>query len=413
ANYPSILRRPIRASDFDRLILYSQFTKTLYHKVNMGMSCVPVEIWNHSRLSAAFPHLESLHLSVTRWVAQKTIILSPFLRPTLRKVCFTAETSQLHSAFRNIARNQTLALKELEVTCLREIESLQVPARQAILSQGSLRRLRIFSLDDVTALAYTAKELPCLTHFDVGKLHSTPGSPSTHEDDKGASEPWFRSLVTLRASGSPAGVNNFMKTIGSEGLAEIKIDIEVSWREPIRPDALLSLHAFKAALIDLEVQIRGDFAWSHLEPVLELDQLQKFSLIYTASTISPQVNDAQLRQMTRAWPRLTSLRISDALKSPTITLQGLGYIASNSRNLRSLFVTFDGTSQLDPPYLPRDDPSPEQNKMELVDVLWSKYDPGDELRLTTSFFRRWWPHARIMASDMHKEEAKRWEEASA
>ncbi|KAG9046514.1 hypothetical protein FS837_004264 [Tulasnella sp. UAMH 9824] len=320
ANYPSILLRPIRASDFDRLILYSQFTKTLYHKGS---------------------------------------------------------------------------------------------ARQAILSQASLRRLKIFSFDDVTALAYTAKELPWLTHFDVGRLHSAPGSPSTHEDDEGASERWFRSLVTLRASGSPAGVHSFMENIASVGLAEIKMEIEVSWQEPMRTDALLAVHAFKATLVDLEVQIRGEFAWSYLEPILHLDQLQKFSLIYTPSTISPQVNDAQLLQMTRAWPRLASLRVHDVYKTPTITLQGLGYIASNSRNLRSLFVTFDGTSQVDPSYLPGDDSSSAQNSMELVDVLWSKYDPGDELRITTSFFRRWWPRARIMASDMPQEEAKRWKEASA
>ncbi|KIO16091.1 hypothetical protein M407DRAFT_34274 [Tulasnella calospora MUT 4182] len=205
-----------------------------------------------------------------------------------------------------------------------------------------------------------------------------------------------------------------METIASKGMTEVLVEIEVPWiaMEPMQPDTLLALHTFKATLIDLKVKILGDFTWSHLEPILDLHELQKFSLNYTNSTISPQLNDARLLQMTRAWPRLTSLDLINRSNTPTITLLGLGYIASNSPNLRVLSVGFDGSPQVDPSYLPADDPPPNHNTMEFVDVLWSKYDPGDELRIATSFFRRWWPHARIMASDMTEEEAKRWEKAS-
>ncbi|KAG8920400.1 hypothetical protein FRC01_000766 [Tulasnella sp. 417] len=409
-SYPTSLRRRIRASDFERLILYSQFTRNLDYKVNMASSSVPVEIWNYIALSAAFPHLELLHVYVTRWANPRAVIISPFLRPTLRKLSFTADIDQLSWTLQNISRSQTLSLQELQLNCPRRVEEFAEPARQAILSQRGLRRMRIYSWGDVTDLAHAARELPCLTHFDVGRLWSSSKSVSKRWDHENAPERYFRSLVSLRVSGTLTGVINFLKTITGNGITEITVGLEDYGLELMPLGTLRALHAFKATLIDLEMQIRGDCTWDLLEPILGLEGLQKFSLTYTTSTVSPQVTDTQLLQMIRAWPRLASLHLSNFSKTPTITLLGLGYVASNSQQLRLLSVAFDGTVPVDPP--PIDDPPQDRNAMESLDVLHSKCDPGDEIRITTSFFRRWWPRARIMASDMPGDEAKKWENAS-
>ncbi|KAG8920399.1 hypothetical protein FRC01_000765 [Tulasnella sp. 417] len=413
-SYPASLRRQIHTSDYDRLIFHSRFTENLHYKVNKAIFGVPAEIWHHNTVSTAFPHLQSLHVSVNCWVTLwQIIMLSPFLQPTLRKLVFSSELDQLSSTLRTIFETRTLSLQELELNCLRGVEEFVESARQAILSQRSLRRIRIYSLGDVTNLAYTAKELPCLTHFDVERLWSAPESVSKRRDQEDGPERHFRSLVSLRVSGIPAGVTKLLESITSNVITEIVAelgDYRPGW---MPPGALLALHAFKATLINLELQIRGNFKWDLLEPVLGLDGLQKFSLTYTTSTISPQVTDSRLLQMTQAWPRLTSLHLSNYSKTPTITLLGLGYIASNSQKLQVLSVAFDGTRLVDPACLPVDDPPPEQSAMERVDVLHSRCKKGDELKITTSFFRRWWPRARITASDMLWGEEEEWERASA
>ncbi|KAG8920398.1 hypothetical protein FRC01_000764 [Tulasnella sp. 417] len=412
-SYPTSFRRQIRASDFDRLILHSQFTKSLDYKVKTVTAGVPAEIWNHDALSRAFPHLESLHVSVTRWATPRAIIISPFLRPTLRKLFFTVETGQISSTLQIISQSRMLSLQELELNCLRGVEDIMESARQVILSQESLRRIKISSLGDVTALAHTANKLPYLARLDVGRLWSAPRSLSGRGDHEDAPDQHFQSLVSLRVSGFPEGVKSFLNTISSNRITEITVEVEVPWLESMGPGALLALHAFKATLTNLEIEVRGDSTWNDLEPILGLGGLQKFSLTYITSTVSPQVTDTQLLQMTQAWPRLTSLHLSNFSKTPTITLLGLGYIASNSQKLRVLSVAFDGTLPVDPSHLPADDPPKEQNAMECVDVLHSRYNPGDELRITTSFFRRWWPRAHIMASDIPSHKAEKWENASA
>ncbi|KAG8922458.1 hypothetical protein FRC01_014004 [Tulasnella sp. 417] len=412
-SYPTLLRREIRASDFDRLILYSQFTRNLHYKVNINSSGAPAEILNHNALSAAFPHLESLHVFVSRWATPRAIIISPFLRPTLRKLFFTVEMGQVFSTLQKISQSKTLSLEELELNCLRGVEEIEGPARQVIVSQESLRRIKISSLADVTALAHTAKEHPRLTHLDVGRLWSAPGPPSGGGEHDDAPEQYFRSLISLRVSGSPEATTNFLKIIASNRITEITIELEVPWTEPMGPGPPLALQAFKATLANLEMEVRGDSTWDDLEPLLGLGGLQKFSLTYHTSTVSPQVTDTRLLQMARAWPRLTSLYLSDFSKTPTITLLGLGYIATNCQKLRVLCVAFDGTQPVDPASLPADDSPQEQNAMECVDILHSKYNQGDELMITASFFRRWWPRANIMASDIPSHEAEKWEDASA
>lgn len=115
--------------------------------------------------------------------------------------------------------------------------------------------------------------------------------------------------------------------------------------------------------------------------------------------------------MTTAWPHLTSLSLSTRSCGANITLRGLGYIASNCPNLQTLIVGFNGTQQGNPSYLAPGDTDAVRQEMELVDILWSNYDPDDELRIIASFIRRWWPRAHIFGSRMDEGKPRRWEEA--
>ncbi|KAG8922457.1 hypothetical protein FRC01_014003 [Tulasnella sp. 417] len=413
-SYPASLRRQIHTSDYDRLLLHSRFTKNLHYKVETAIFGVPAEIWNLETMSMAFPHLQSLDVSVTPWATpRQTVILSPFLRPTLRKLVFSSELGQFTRTLRTISQTPTLSLQEIELNCFEGFGDLGEPARHVILSQEGLRRITIYSLGDVTDLVHAAKKLPCLTHLDVKRLWPAPEWANNRGDQEDGPERYFRSLVSLRVSGIPAGIIYLLETIKSNGITEIMVELEDFTAEWMPRDTLLALDAFKATLINLEVQIPAQFTWDLLEPTLGLDRLQQFSLTYSTPTISPQVTDSRLLQMTRAWPQLTSLHLSNYSKTPTITLVGLGYIASNCQKLRLLSVAFDGTRPVDPSSLPADDLLLEQSVMERVDVLHSRYKKGDELKITTSFFRRWWPCARIVASDMSRDEANEWEHASA
>lgn len=300
----------------------------------------------------------------------------------------------------------------MSLNCPWGVQSLLDDGCAAILSQRNLQRLWLRSLADVTALACAAGDLPVLRELDVGSLRSPLTAAAEPAEPADGPQLHFRSLVTLKASGFPTELGRFLKNVGSKVLAHVGTDIEVRSPEVMDPDFFLVLHAFRAALITLEVTIRGDFTWIGLEPILDLGDLQKFSLTYNNNATIPQVDDAQVLRMTKAWPRLTSLSLSTRSRKANITLRGLGHIACNCPNLRVLLVAFDGTRQGNSSDLPPDDTSSVHREMELIDLLWSEYDPGDELRITTSFLRRWWPRAEIVGSGMGAERGMRWQEAN-
>lgn len=380
----------------------------------MGASQVPIWIWNHDKLSTALPNLRSLKVSFAPWTPRGSIdTVSLLLRPTLRRVRFFVETSaanlQLSPALRIIAQSQALSLEEMSLHCPWGVQSLLDDGCAAILSQRNLQRLRLRSLADVTALACAARDLPVLRELDVESLRSPLTAGAQPADEP---QPHFPSLVTLKASGFPAELGMFLKNVASKVLAHVGTDIEVRSPGVMDPDFFLVLHAFRATLTTLEVTIRGDFTWIGLEPILDLGDLQNFSLTYNNNATNPQVEDAQVLRMTKAWPRLTSLFLSTRSRKANLTLRSLGHIACNCPNLRTLLVAFDGTRQGNFSYLPPDDTNSVHREMELVDLLWSEYDPGDELRITTSFLRRWWPRAEIVGSRMGAERGMRWQEAS-
>ncbi|KAG8967006.1 hypothetical protein FRC05_002320 [Tulasnella sp. 425] len=418
-SYPAALRRPIRTSDWDRLVLCSQNTKTLQHTIQKGVDEVPDVIWSHDKLLIAFPNLQSLNVSVLRNVPPGLAdTISPLLRPTLRKLCLSAEISRtgfpFHSALRRIAQDQTLSLDEMSLSCIWGINHLLNAGSAAVRSQRNLRRLRLYSAEDIAVLSDAARYLPYLTELDVGNLGSVlqPSNIGILDWSADRSETYFRTLVTLRASGSPIGIHKFLRGVSSKALADVAVRIDIPLPAMMKPDVCLALQAFRATLTTLEMIISGAFAWEDLEPILDLRGLRKFALTYSNSAVIPQVGDAQVLQITTAWPHLTSLSLNTRSCRANITLRGLGYIASNCPNLRTLIVGFNGTQQGNPSYLAPCDKDAVRQEMELVDILWSHYDPNDELRITASFLRRWWPRAHILGSRMDEEKARRWEEAN-
>lgn len=142
-----------------------------------GVAEVPDVIWSHDKLSIAFPNLQSLNVSVLRNVPPGLMdTTSPLLRPTLRKLWLSAEISRtgfpFHSALRRIAQDQTLSLDEMSLSCIWGINHLLDAGSAAVRSQRNLRRLRLYSAEDIAALSGAARYLPCLTELDVGNLGS-------------------------------------------------------------------------------------------------------------------------------------------------------------------------------------------------------------------------------------------------
>ncbi|KAG8920544.1 hypothetical protein FRC00_009850, partial [Tulasnella sp. 408] len=119
ATSPPQLNRELRDRDWDRFLFHSRHTRAIFYTTGDLRNVVPPAIWSHSLLSASFPRLERLIVTVfDDSMDQGPVNVIPLLlRPSLRSVEFFADRSPadspLISTLQSIAENKTPILEEI------------------------------------------------------------------------------------------------------------------------------------------------------------------------------------------------------------------------------------------------------------------------------------------------------------
>lgn len=334
-------------------------------------------------------------------------IIPLLLRPSLRSIEFFADRSPadspLVSTLQSIVENKTPFLEEIILRLIWNVGSLGDVGAQAIASQRCLRRLVISSLADIANLTESAKDLPSLEELDVRGARLLLDISERNCSDLG-----FRSLTILVAAGVPDTIHSLLCTIASNRLARVALTFNHWIAGDMSPQLFTELQRFRPHLIHLHITINGSFIWGHLEPLLNLTELQTFDLLY-ARIDSHEITDDRLRQMVDAWPNLARLRLKVSPHTSYLTLTSLAYIASQCPNLKKLAITFEARKERNSLFLRDVDVSlPSKNALELFDVMASEFDDGDEEGLA-SVFRLWWPNAHLCRSDTDSVPSTRWD----
>lgn len=396
---PTTLNRKLQDGDWSRLLSHSKYTRVIdfcFSKPLLDLA--PPEIWRHSLWSASFPSLESLSVHAFDSLVQAPINIIPsLLRPSLRSIKLStwtpAEDCPLISALRVIAENETVSLDNLDLHFKWKPSALADVGLQAIASQTHLRRLVIHEFSTIGNLVARAKDLPFLEELDVRDVEQGTGLRGENRHDMG-----FHSLTTLTASGSAAMIHTLLRSIGSEHLAQVALFSE-DWRGgEIYREVMAELQRFRPHLVRLQLTARARFTWKALEPTLNLAELQAFDLDYdyTDST-SDEVTDNRLQQMIDAWPNLARLRLQS--DPPHVTLTSLAYIATHRPGLKKLAIAVDARKEKNSLFSREIEICQfAKNTLEVLDVMGSRFDEGQEGRWANDILRLWWPQARLCQS---------------
>ncbi|KAG8920397.1 hypothetical protein FRC01_000763 [Tulasnella sp. 417] len=404
---PPPLDRELRASDWTRFFTHSKHTTAIYYNSRTLQDVIPTEIWCHSVVAAAFPRLERLVVERLADPADQgpPNIIPSLLCPSLRRIELFVDRCDADSPFFNIlqgiAETKAPLLEELLFRLRCSVVSLNGVMEQAIASQRCLRRLEIISLFDIAYLIESAKDLPSLEELDVVGERVFLDHPERSHNNLG-----FCSLTRLTACGDTSNIYGLLRSIGSNCLARVALTI-TNWTTSDTSLALTTeLQRFRPYLVHLQITFDKSLIWEELEPVLNLAELQTFDLIHRHLN-SREITDDRVKQMVLAWPNLTQLRLQ--VSSSPITLTPLAYIATHRSKLRKLAMNFDArstTNSLNPSDL--NNAQPNNNALELFDVMASTFDEGDEERLA-NVFRSWWPKARLCQSDPGELPLKLWD----
>ncbi|KAG9046518.1 hypothetical protein FS837_004268 [Tulasnella sp. UAMH 9824] len=387
--------RELQDSDWSRFLFHSNNTRTTTYTTGDLRKIVPPQIWSHRLFSTSFPNLRRLFVTILDSVSEGPIDIVPLLlRSSLRSIEFWVEEpsseSILFSALGTITQNKTLSIEDMGFKFVRNVGASSGAIAQAIASQTSLRRLELNGYTDVAHLAGSATELPLLEELEVHGMFAEV--PEINYTDLS-----FRSLRTLIAVGRPEMIHSLLRCIGSDRLAKVALTF-TSWRSEmqIHPELMAELQRFRPHLAHLQLTVDMKLLWGALEPVLALAELQAFHLEYLQFG-SDLITDDQLGHMIDAWPNLTQLRLE--VSPPRVTLASIACIGTHCPNLRKLALTFDArktSNSLAPREV--DTSHSSENALELLDVMESEFDEGDEERLS-NILRSWWPKAHLCRSD--------------
>ncbi|KAG8921602.1 hypothetical protein FRC01_000173 [Tulasnella sp. 417] len=407
---PPLLNRELQGSDWSRLLVHSQNTKTIYYTSRELRDVVPTEILCHSLVASAFPLLERLVVNVFGDSGdQVPINITPLLlRPSLRSIEFSTDSadfgSPLINTLQSIAENKTPLLEELILPLTVNVNSVGGVGEKAIASQRCLRRLTITSISDIAGLTESARDLPLLEELEVADSRVISDPPTPNYNLRG-----FRSLTTLIATGVPDTVHTLLRSIRSDRLVRVALT-PINFLAPIVPSGFpAELQRFQPRLVHLQITMHWSFSWANLAPLLNLAELQTFDLNYFDSYL---ITDDMVRQMVDAWPNLVRLRLKAANFTSLLTfltLQSLAYIAAQCPNLMKMAISFEGQKAKNSFFPSEIDISHfSKNALELFDVTVSMFDEGGEERLA-KIFRSWWPKARLCRSDPSMTSTTRWD----
>ncbi|KAG8900730.1 hypothetical protein FRC00_011613, partial [Tulasnella sp. 408] len=249
-----------------------------------------------------------------------------------------------------------------------------------------------------------AKDLPFLEELDVRNVEEGTGLRGEAPRDMG-----FHSLTALTACGRPVMIRTLLRSIPSGRLARVAL-LTVDWQSgEIYREVTAELQRFRPHLVRLQLTARERFAWNALEPLLDLTELQAFDLDYSnTDSRSDGVTDARFQRMIDAWPNLTRLRLYSWDRQ--VTLASLAYIATHRPGLEKLAICVDARKEENPLFSWEIEPSLfAENALQVLDVMESRFDQGEEERLANGIIRIWWPKARLYESEEYTRATAHWD----
>ncbi|KAJ6507435.1 hypothetical protein C8R47DRAFT_94068 [Mycena vitilis] len=353
------LRRNITPSDWERVLVYAVYVKSLVQEGPMVLSW---EIYQAISISLPtlplFPNIR--HLT---WKTRNDYIFPYFRMLVGRKL----QSISLDMDGSETARAALLPFLTTFYPKLTRLEYDSPLTEQPRVSEAICTAIR--SLNHLETLTYAGLDLPTLLHLarlpnlsrlDVGRLVFPLDSPMMGEfQAKVASTgPVFVALRDFTTFSEPPGhVIKFLDAIDPDALEKVDLEIESPTSTEIWQTVTTSLarKSFKTLRV---LSLKESFSYEHeipdkLELMLSTESIQPLLTCANLAEVTLlaghgiNVDDAFLKQMARAWPRLEKLDLAPGCQSaryvPQITLCGLIPLAEHCPRLASLALVLDTT----------------------------------------------------------------------
>ncbi|KAJ7107987.1 hypothetical protein C8R43DRAFT_1044418 [Mycena crocata] len=344
------LLRPIRATDWSRVLFYSPRIKSLRSEFSGWVLTSVFPAIALSIPDQLFPNLQSLSWGFSK---KNFHYVHLFLHPTLVKISLHLTCEGDLSLFSNLAV-KCPRLKDISILRPTGMEYNSYRAAVSIfLTQiHGAEHISADSIDQ-TALAHISR-LVTLRSLEVRGRLSTPSSKSTNDTQI------FPRLNTLSMKHPHVkSVIHFLRFCSSSHVP--LASFIVCFTDILTPaqasDIFNAVSAGISHLALTRLDVKCDFRTDtnhptdHPIPGHSLQTLFCFGALTSVSIVAPfgfELDDTLVSALAQAWPRLETLKlgmhfINRVTPSPSPTLTSLRSFARYCPNLRDLLMTFDAT----------------------------------------------------------------------
>ncbi|KAJ7937842.1 hypothetical protein B0H13DRAFT_1698631 [Mycena leptocephala] len=375
--YTMRILRPIRVSDWERVLVYAHRVKRLFSDVDdLDLSavfpcislCVPENLlqnlrslhWQHGDNDFHYIHfflsskITALSIHCTSYSARSLLPILALKCPRLRKVFLGPRLDS--SASDVVVKHDVQAISTF-VRGLRCIEKLSAP----VLDQGALEHLR---------------RLPTLRQLDIGGISPTLSDSPTVDSDA------FVSLEKLQLSAEIEATTRFLGWCNKVPLIRFGV-LFPAFATADETHCLftaLAVGLAHSSVTDLTLDSDSNHtdlsASSHYpirpESIRVLLCFVNLTAISILSPVGIDLDNDTVAEMARAWPGIESLELASYRSTttrPRISLGCLLLFATYCRHMRRLVISFDGTV-LPTPQLGAGNRSP-QHSLKHLDVEYS------------------------------------------
>ncbi|KAG8972417.1 hypothetical protein FRC05_010128, partial [Tulasnella sp. 425] len=404
---PFSLKRSLHESDWERLILHSQYTKSLTISFDDHSQNQYEQLLSNMPSRAILPNLTSIHFRLLGGDEPPNSELIKLLLPTT--VSFVEV--EVPEVAEGSAEAVLDALAGVELPSLAsfaiEIADFQASTRdldsrmsQVLHTHQGIETLEIniyqYRTDEAICSAGRLPALRSLEVFSYG-WEMAAGEP----DIFSLPDNLFPVLHTLKLRGTPDSIKALSSRISSENLEIIDLYLEPSLDfEADSPaqnaNCLLFSDRFprlKTLVLHLQISVLEEA----LSPVLACRELETLRIgVGWSRTL--WFSENTLARMGAAWPQLKTMDLTlfiDYHSNKYLGLTHLQVIARDFRSLVKLKVGFDATTKGNPGFKVEDAVTIADNELQELEVDWSLLD-GIMERKIAHLFRAWWPKLRTV-----------------
>ncbi|KAJ7453813.1 hypothetical protein FB451DRAFT_1280836 [Mycena latifolia] len=358
-------RRPIRAEDWNRVLVYAPRIQNLYSTCwDCDLSPI-LPMISVSLPDQLLPNLQTLHW----WPSEASFhFIHLFLGPTITEITFSG------SSIPAVSLLPTLALK---CPTLKNV-SITTGEKRAV--SAFLRSLECVESVHVDSMDHSALEhlsrLPTLTALELNTL-PTPLSLSPRLD----LQP-FAVLRKLRlGSLNIETITQFLRSCKGVSLRSLNLDVQTcpTTAESHEFYRALSASVSRSSLTEVNFDVGiSDFDGNspnlriHRESIRLLVGFTNLVTINISSPVGIDLDDTTAADLARAWPHLEKMHMTSygvCRSLPNTTLECLHSFAMWCPRLASLTITLDGTSVPTPPSAV---PGTSQHALKLINVAHSQ-----------------------------------------